>query len=156
MIQGRRDRHGRGIRGPLGPAHLPIVRSRASAFGSWVLDAVDFVDDRLAEIESRTGVTGLVDAFDAVDIVIDDLPPAEDLDDRSAAAGADNAIPLGRIEAAEDRRPARLIVHRRTVEQRGQDKSAREQVVREVVVRLAAELLGLEPSALDPGYDTPD
>jgi hypothetical protein len=152
VIQGSRDRHGRGIRGPLGPAHLPIIRSRASVFGSWVIDAVDFVDDRLAEIELQTGVTGLVDAFDAVDIVIDDVPPAENLHDRPAA-GEDDVIPLGRIEPIAGRRPARLIVHRRTVEQRGLDKPAREQVVREVVVRLAAELLGLEPGSLDPQYD---
>ena len=40
----RRDRHGRGLRGRLVPADVPLARSRAEQFDDLVLDA-DVLDD---------------------------------------------------------------------------------------------------------------
>jgi len=155
VIRGRRDRHGRGLRGPLGPAHLPIVRSRSAVFGASVLDAVDFVEERLVAIES-TSATGLVAAFDAVDIVVDDVGPADDRDDTSVESALGSSVALGRAEPADDRRPVRLVVHRRPIEHRSRDPRERDRLVRDVVVRLAAEILALDPRDLDPEYDAPD
>lgn len=153
VVVGRRDRHGRGMRGPLGPAHIPLVRTRMATFGAWMIEAVDFVEDRLTELDLVTPTAGLVDRFNAVDIVVDDVPLIEELPSTLDPPDDPPQIPLGRIEAAKGGEPARLIVHRRTVEQRSDDKVVRAQLVREVVVRLAAELLDIEPDSLDPEYD---
>jgi hypothetical protein len=51
----QRDRHGRGVRGPLSPAGSPLARSRAERFDELVLDAVERLDrgwhDQLARVE---------------------------------------------------------------------------------------------------------
>ncbi len=124
-----------------------------ATFGSWMIEAVDFVEDRLNELERVTTSVGLVDRFNAVDIVVDDVPLIEDRSHALDPPADPPHIPLGRIEVAAAGEPARLIVHRRTVEQRSDDKAVREQLVREIVVRLAAELLEIEPDTLDPEYD---
>ncbi len=124
-----------------------------ATFGSWMIGAVDFVEDRLTRLERVTPSAGLVDRFNAVDIVVDDVPLIDDLPQSLDPPADPPHIPLGRIEVATGGEPARLIVHRRTVEQRSDDKAVREQLVREIVVRLAAELLDIEPDTLDPEYD---
>ena len=42
----RRDRHGRGLRGRLVPAEVPLARSRAEQFDDLVLDAVEDLERR--------------------------------------------------------------------------------------------------------------
>src|SRR4051812_15286177 len=42
----RRDRHGRGLRGRLVPAEVPLARSRAEQFDDLVLDAVEDIERR--------------------------------------------------------------------------------------------------------------
>src|SRR5215469_15489545 len=42
----RRDRHGRGLRGPLAPAGSPLQRSRAERFDDLVLQAVAHLEPR--------------------------------------------------------------------------------------------------------------
>lgn len=131
-----RDRHGRGLRGPLIPGELPAARSRAEQFDDLVLDAVARVSRRFP-----TELAG-------VEVVVDDVPDAG----RAAGDGgppADRPVELGRGVPAGPEGPPRIIVHRRPVESRARG-DAREDLVHDVVVEAVADLLGLTAEQVDP------
>lgn len=124
----RRDRRGRGIRGPLVPADLPVFRSRAQAFDDLVLDAVE----RLERLWSRELAN--------VDFLVEDVPPVPPTTE---------TIPFSRLETDPDGR-ARIVVYRRPVEIRTKDPDEMAFLVHETVVEEVANLLGLEPESVDP------
>ena len=129
----RRDRHGRGLRGPLAPPTSPATVPRADAFGDLVVTAVD-------RLEPRWGPR-----LAAVDVEIRDAPDV----------GADvDEVPLAEHRAARGARPtAVLVVYRRPVELRAPDRLARVDLVRDLVAEQLANLLGMSPADLDPTYD---
>ncbi|MCT9091822.1 metallopeptidase family protein [Streptomyces sp. ASQP_92] len=138
----RRDRHGRGMRGPVAPPQVPLSVSRAETFRDLVLDSVERLERRwpqLAEVE-----------FLISDVPFKDAPTAED--DGEPEAWSDEAVPLGRAVAAGKDRPARILVYRRPVEIRTKNRDERALLVHEVVVEQVAELLGLAPESVDPRY----
>src|SRR5687767_6104996 len=107
----RRDRHGRGLRGRLVPAEVPLARSRAEQFDDLVLDAVEAIERRwereLAGVE-----------FDVEDVPWDaHTGPIEVV--RAAGVLDDGSVPLARVLPAhrEDGHdePPRLVVYRRTL-----------------------------------------
>lgn len=124
----RRDRRGRGIRGPLVPADLPVFRSRAQAFDDLVLDAVE----RLERLWSRELAN--------VDFLVEDVPLVPPMTE---------TIPFSRLETDPDGR-ARIVVYRRPVEIRTEDPDEMALLVHEAVVEEVANLLGLEPESVDP------
>ncbi|MFG2620652.1 metallopeptidase family protein [Streptomyces sp. NPDC048507] len=133
----RRDRHGRGMRGPLAPPQVPLSASRAELFGDLVRDSVERLERRwaaqLAEVE----------------FVVADVPGPP-----GGADGGwnDEAVPLGGLVEARDGRPARVVVFRRPVEIRAKTRDERALLVHEIVVEQVAELLGLSPETVDPRY----
>ncbi|MGH3344233.1 MAG: metallopeptidase family protein [Carbonactinosporaceae bacterium] len=131
----RRDRRGRGLRGPLAPAQVPITRTRAERFDDLVLDAVE-------RLEKRWG-THLV----SVEFAVEEVPPV----DGDASPG--RRVPLARLSPAAGAVPARIVVYRRPLEARAADRSELGTLVHDVVVEEVAELLGLEPEHVDPRYD---
>jgi hypothetical protein len=58
----RRDRRGRGLRGVLVPAEVPLSRSRAEQFDDMVLDAVEHLEDRWAS------------KLESVEFAVEDVP----------------------------------------------------------------------------------
>ncbi|MEU3500383.1 metallopeptidase family protein [Streptomyces hundungensis] len=138
----RRDRHGRGMRGPVAPPQVPLSVSRAETFRDLVLDSVERLERRwpqLAEVE-----------FLISDVPFKDAPHADD--DGEPEAWSDEAVPLGRAVAAGKDRPARILIYRRPVEIRTKNRDERALLVHEVVVEQVAELLGLAPESVDPRY----
>ena len=131
----RRDRRGRGLRGPLAPPTSPATVTRGDKFGDLVVDAVDRLRPRWSPYLS------------AVDVEIVDVPRPED---------GDGEVPLAGHRRATGARPAALVVFRRPVELRAKDPAARRDLVRDLVAEQLADLLGLEPGALDPDYDDHD
>lgn len=132
----RRDRRGRGIRGPLAPAGLPIALTRAEQFDDVVIDAVEHLRRRWArELES-------------VDFAVEDVPP-------TSALGRDGyePVPLGALVLGDAARPPRIVVYRRPVQSRASDPEELAGLVLDVVIEEVAELLGLEPETVDPGYE---
>lgn len=129
----RRDRRGRGLRGPLLPTGAPAARTRAERFDDVVLDAVERLErrwrDELADIE----------------FAVEDVPPAE------PSPWEHGEVPLGRFFPAERGLPPRVVVYRRPVETRSDDADLAS-LVHEVVVEQVASALGLEPEKVDPGY----
>ncbi|MFD2009708.1 metallopeptidase family protein [Streptomyces narbonensis] len=125
----RRDRHGRGMRGPVAPPQVPLSSSRADTFRDLVLDSVERLErhwPQLADIE----------------FLVMEVPPSV----------SEETVPLGGSAPAEKGEPARVVVYRRPVEIRSKSRDERALLVHEVVVEQVAELLGLSPESVDPRY----
>jgi len=154
----RRDRHGRGLRGPLVPlsvnvggrdVRVPAAQTRGERFDDLVLDAVEELEERWArELE---GVEFAVEDVPAVPLHSD---PALD-DDVVVDDTAGGAVPLGRLLPAgvdERGRPTapRVVVYRRPLEARASDRGDLADLVHDVVVDQVARLLQLDPDEVDP------
>ncbi|MEU6243288.1 MULTISPECIES: metallopeptidase family protein [unclassified Streptomyces] len=131
----RRDRHGRGMRGPIAPPQVPLAASRGEVFADLVQDSVDRLERRWPQLGE-------------VDFLVLEVPRLEGAGD----AWADEAVPLGGIIPAREGRRARVVVYRRPVEIRTKGREERATLVHEVVVEQVAELLGLTPETVDPRY----
>ncbi|MFG2141685.1 metallopeptidase family protein [Streptomyces sp. NPDC048650] len=134
----RRDRHGRGMRGPIAPPQVPLSVSRADAFVDLVYDSRDRLERRWPQLAE-------------VDFLVLDVPgfgpdgrPDPDTDDAT--------VPLGRALPAADGHRDRIVIYRRPVEIRTKSRDERALLVHEVVVEQVAELLGLSPESVDPRY----
>lgn len=138
----RRDRHGRGLRGPLTPSSLPLYRTRSQRFDDLVDEAVERLERRWADKLAR------------VEFAVAEVPLEEDW----SGAGVDPAadpVPLARLFPAAADQPARIVVFRRPLEARAADPQEREALVHEVLVEQVAALLGLSPETVDPEYGEP-
>ncbi|MFF8608698.1 metallopeptidase family protein [Streptomyces sp. NPDC015346] len=125
----RRDRHGRGMRGPVAPPQVPLSTSRADTFRDLVLDSVERLERHWPQLAD-------------VEFMVLDVPPSV----------PGEAVPLGGSAPAEKDGPARVVVYRRPVEIRSKSRDERALLVHEVVVEQVAELLGLSPESVDPRY----
>ncbi|MEV1049547.1 metallopeptidase family protein [Streptomyces sp. NPDC049887] len=124
----RRDRHGRGMRGPVAPPQVPLSVSRAESFRDLVQDSVERLERRWPQLAE-------------VDFLVLDVP-----------GSLDESVPLGRSVPAGKGGPARIVVYRRPVEIRTKNRDERALLVHEVVVEQVADLLGLAPESVDPRY----
>jgi hypothetical protein len=132
----RRDRHGRGLRGPLAPPQVPISLSRAEVFDDFVRDSVDRLEQRWPQLGE-------------VEFAVQEVPWPPAAPD---ADGLDDSVPLGRVVPAAKDRPSRIVVFRRPVEIRARGRDERAALVHDIVVEQVAELLGLAPETVDPRY----
>lgn len=154
----RRDRHGRGLRGPLVPGtvllggrevRVPAAKTRGERFDDLVLDAVEDLERRwAAELE------GVEFAVEDVPAVAGDGEAPYD-GDVVADETAGGAVPLGRLLPAgvdsRGRRTApRVVVYRRPLEARAGDRTDLAELVHDVVVDQVARLLQLDPDEVDP------
>jgi hypothetical protein len=131
----RRDRHGRGLRTALAPRDVPIARTRGETFEDLVLDAIE-------ELELRwpRELAGLEFAVEAVPEVGSLRFSGDDPD-----AVVDRGVPLGRLirTGADGGQSLPLVVvYRRPVEARAQDREERGDLVFSIVTELVATALG--------------
>nr|WP_240106529.1 metallopeptidase family protein [Streptomyces sp. MUM 203J] len=124
----RRDRHGRGMRGPVAPPQVPLSATRADTFRDLVRDSVERLERRWPQLAD-------------VDFHVVEVP-----------VSVDDAVPLGSASPATRDRHARVVVYRRPVELRAKSQGERALLVHEVVVEQVADLLGLAPESVDPRY----
>src|SRR5664280_138940 len=134
----RRDRHGRGQRGPMAWPPVPAMTTRAQRFDELVLDAA-------SRMEHHAGP-----ALGNLEFAVEDVPPSD------PAPWESSDVPLGRLFAAQGKMPARVVVYRRPVETRTNDPRELPALIHDVVVEQAASLLGVDPRELDAGYDPDD
>ncbi|QCX77018.1 Possibl zinc metallo-peptidase [Streptomyces sp. YIM 121038] len=133
----RRDRHGRGMRGPVAPPQVPLSTSRAEAFTDLVQDSVERLERRWPQLTE-------------IDFLVLEVPPVSGgAPDEEWTA---ETVPLGGTVSASEGRPARVVIYRRPVEIRTKGRDERAALVHEVVVEQVAELLGLSPESVDPRY----
>jgi predicted Zn-dependent protease with MMP-like domain len=134
-LRPRRDRHGRGVRGPMAWPPVPGMATRAEQFDELVLDAA-------ARLEQQAGKV-----FSEVEFAVEDVPPSD------PAPWESSDVPLGRLFAAQGKMHARIVVYRRPVETRASDARELAALVNDVVVEQVAAMLGVDPRDLDAGYD---
>jgi len=134
-LRPRRDRHGRGLRGPMAWPPVPAMATRAEQFDELVLDAA-------ARLEQQAGKT-----LGEVEFAVEDVPPSD------PAPWESSDVPLGRLFAAQGKMHARIVVYRRPVETRATDARELAALVNDVVVEQVASMLGVDPRDLDAGYD---
>ncbi|MCF6507191.1 metallopeptidase family protein [Blastococcus sp. MG754426] len=142
----RRDRHGRGLRGRLVPAQVPLSRSRAEQFDDLVLDAVEDLERRWER------------ELAGVEFAVEDVPWVEHTDPDEALLDSDvlddAGVPLSRLLPARREQgeevPPRIVVYRRPLELRAHDREDLADLVRDVVVDQVATLLGRDPEEIDP------
>jgi len=136
----RRDRHGRGLRGPLAPPQVPITLSRSEIFDDLVRESVERLERRWPQLSE-------------VEFAVQDVPgplpgePEPDLEDVRA-----DDVPLGRLLPAPKGGSARIVIYRRPVESRAKGRDERAALVHEIVVEQVAELLGVDPESVDPRF----
>ena len=133
----RRNRRGRGARGPLAPPQVPLVESPTERFDNIVLDAVEHVEERW------------LDQLRSLEFAVEEVPPTEPpalVDDEIASAG----VPLARLLPPAGTTPARIVIYRRPLELRAVDREDLEDLVHDIVVEEVAHFLGLSPEVVDP------
>ncbi|MEJ8648433.1 metallopeptidase family protein [Streptomyces sp. MS1.AVA.3] len=134
----RRDRHGRGMRGPIAPPQVPLSVTRADAFVDLVYDSRDRLERRWPQLSQ-------------VDFLVLEVPGFGP-DDGPDADTDEETVPLGRVVPAAGGYRDRIVIYRRPVEIRTKSRDERALLVHEVVVEQVAELLGLAPESVDPRY----
>ena len=132
----RRDRHGRGLRGPLLPPTLPGWRTRAERFDELVLAVVE-------RLERQIGPD-----LDGVEFAVEAVPPSD------PAPWEVGAVPLGRYFPAN---PAagltdRIVIYRHPVIARADGEAETALLLRDVLVEQIAHLLNRDPEDIDPDY----
>ena len=144
----RRDRHGRGVRGPLMPTKIPRYRRRPELFDAAVLEAYAPIQQQFAvELES-------------LDIAVDTIPRMRlnmDWDSFPPEVVVDGPVPLGRIiQAGIDIHGyptrARIVIIRMPIEQRVQGAKERQELLTIVLTQLVAQYLGITPEDIDPHF----
>ncbi|KDN84979.1 metallopeptidase family protein [Kitasatospora sp. NPDC059646] len=128
-----RDRHGRGLRGPLAPPQVPISLTRSELFDDYVRESMERLMRRWPQLED-------------VEFAVLEVPlPVK-------GEPEPDGVPLGRVIPAAKGRRSRILVYRRPVEIRAKSKEDRAALVHEILIEQVAELLGLSPDAIDPRY----
>jgi predicted Zn-dependent protease with MMP-like domain len=136
----RRDRRGRGRRGPdvlPGQPTGPRRRTRRERFDDLVLDVVTDIDHRW---QDRLGL---------VEYAVEDAPQIPD--DWNSGT-----VPMSSLVRGTGATPTRLVLFRRPIEHRCETRSDLETMVLTVVVEQVAELLGIDPQLVDPRYPAPE
>ncbi len=135
----RRDRRGRGMRGPalmpgpLAPQGVPAALSRAAAFDALVLQVVTDLENRWR------------DELGLLEFGVEETPLVPD--EWEAAT-----VPLASVVRGAGARPTRLVLFRKPIELRCADRSELSALVFTVLVEQVSELLGRPPEEIDPRY----
>ena len=138
----RRDRHDRGLRGPILPHNVPTYESKREVFSAKVKEAIEEIDARISE-KLKTGLT-------EIEFSIDQIPSDRELDSRR------KSVPLGRNESSQGGKPARIVLYRRPIELRGTDEDSLNRIIRDVLAENIGALVGMNPNDVDPEYQGPD
>jgi hypothetical protein len=161
----RRDRHGRGLRGPLVPPGVPLYRTRSERFDDLVLLAVSQLEPRWEAELSRVefGVEEIPpvipDNDDPEPIPLARLEPGSMPPGDAGMAGTlpaelsglDDLTGLAAYAELPDR-PARIVLYRRPLLARADGQEELAELVLDVIVEQFAHWLGVDPQTVDPGY----
>ena len=130
-----RNRHGRGLRGELIPAHLAGSRTRSEQFDIWVLESAQRLERLWGE------------GIQAYQFVVQDIPPGlEEL------AQSGSHLPFGAGALGSGSQPPVITVYRHPVESAARGLVPVSDLIHDVVVEQLATLMGLEPETVDPTY----
>lgn len=137
--QRRRNRHGRGLRGPLLMAGLPGSRTRGEQFEDLVVDSAE----RLRELWGT--------ALEDVEYLVEEVP-----DNLEALVASGSQAPLGkyrpavRAGAGTDAKQALIVIYRHPVEALCDAPWQVRELIHEVLIEQVAGLLNIDPDTVDP------
>jgi len=127
----RRDRHGRGLRGPLAPPEVPISLTRSEKF------------DDLVREEVQRVVAPWTERLAGVEFAVEDVPSPDPDETR---------VPLSATR--EIGGTSRVVIFRRPVESRagssGQGERELTRLIHDLVVEEVSTLLGMPPEDVEP------
>lgn len=135
--RGHRDRHGRGLRGRLVPATVPLARTKAELFDDLVLDTIEALERRYAK------------ELAGVEFAVEEVPP--DLNVYDSDVLEDGEVPLARLLPGRPGRqavPPRIVLYRRPLEFRAYDREDLADLIHDVVIEQVANMLGVDPEEL--------
>jgi len=147
-VQPARNRHGRGVRGPILPVGVPRYRTRANTFDQLVIDAY-------APLHNQ-----YFSELAGVDLAVDTIPRMRLSPDMTVLPDeiiADGPVPLGRVlQAGVDRQGnptrARFVVFRMPIEHRTASTQERSELLTWVLTALVANYLNLDPRTISPDF----
>ncbi len=122
----RRDRRGRGVRGPMAPRAVPLSRSRSDQFDEQVLVAWDRLAAGHPELEF-------------IEVAVSDVPEPDEPH-------------LAVFDPADAGLPARITVYRWALELRAGTTAGRNRLLKDVLAELAGAFLGRSAERIDPEY----
>lgn len=146
-----RQRHGRGIRGPLLPENTPRFKTRSQRFDATVLEAYAPLQQRFAE------------QLQTLDVAIDTVPRMRIRPETAMASdeiASDGPVPLGRlIPAGVDQRGrptrARIVIFRMPIMHRCVNREEELRLLEAVFKYLVASFLNMLPTDIDPNFRFP-
>ena len=139
FAQRRRNRHGRGLRGPLLLPGLPGARSRSEKFEDLVVDSAE----RLREL--------WVGVLEDVEYLVEEVP-----DNLEALVASGAQAPLGKYSpavkgaAGSTTEQAVIVIYRHPVEALCDAPWQVRELVHEVLIEQVAGLLNIDPDTVDP------
>ncbi|ASN40226.1 MAG: metallopeptidase family protein [Paeniglutamicibacter terrestris] len=134
----KRNRHGRGRRGPMLMAPLPGARTRAERFEDLLVESAERLADRWGDRVTR------------IDFRILQAPAAKVIT-RAEAAGI--RVPWATSRSARRGEPERITLYRRPIEEAShQGTDLLPELIHFSIVEQLAELWAMDPQAVDPGY----
>ncbi|WP_460539441.1 metallopeptidase family protein [Glycomyces halotolerans] len=139
----RRDRHGRGMRGPLAPSALPMRRTPVEEFNALVLQSVNAIERRLGESMGAN--------LRHIEFAVEEVPPPTQAYDADIVE--DRGVPLAKLYPAQPGTIAaapRIVLYRRPIELRADGRLELELLVSGVLTEQLATLLHLPPEDLEP------
>ena len=122
------------LAGPLSPRGVPSTRTAREVFDSIVLGVVQRLEERWH------------DELGLIEFAVEETPIVPD--DWSA-----DTVPLASLVRGTGNTPTRLVLFRRPIELRCENRSDLNALVLTVLVEQVSELLGLPPDEIDPGYE---
>lgn len=127
----KRDRHGRGLRGPLLNPRMPLWRSRAQAFDELVVMCVRDLTLHLPAVAD-------------IEFGVEDVPPSD------PAPWERRALMCGRYFPASHTHACRIVVYRMPIQTRSFDQEELVEMLRDVMVETVAAALALTPDQVRP------
>jgi predicted Zn-dependent protease with MMP-like domain len=123
------------LSGPLTPNGVPATRSPKSDFDALVLGVVHDLENRWS------------DELGLVEFAVEEAPMLPD-------DWAADTVPLASLVRGSGSAATRLVLFRRPIELRCDDRSELSAMVLTVLVEQVSELLGREPHEIDPRYQS--
>lgn len=138
----RRDRHDRGLRGPLA---LPNPYTGRAVPLRRRLDRQQFFTEAVTDAVARIG-RSYSGGLDGVDVGVEEVPYL-------ATMWSGDRVPLGVCVEATSLRPAQIVLYRRPLEHRAGSRSELQDLVHRTLVEQLAALTAQQVRDIDPELD---
>lgn len=137
----RRDRHDRGLRGPLFPHNVPKRTSPDELFHARVLGVITEIEENAARLDKK-----LLAKIKKVTFNVEAVPSKRDV------VLSSGNVPMGRIERGN---PNVVVLYQRAIELRSVTPFEQNRIIKDVVAELLGLLFGKDATELDPSYVGP-